>query len=218
MKTFHLVASILLTGASAVQPSSAIGQEWGVVRYVHQTVNIRSGRTTDASIVGQLERGQSVKADFLRDNWFAVFALKESVRSQDQALGYVYAPLLKPDAPSAADLTGALGPLPYRVAKRQDISYRGSNRMTYRVALDVQEVPSEPAMCKTAKAIWRNGNTRWDEFTVWLYLPGMNTGDLAYVTAEFRPSGLLEFTVQEAALYGTRWQNAKRPPSAGCGT
>ena len=71
MKSFHLVASLLLVGASAVQPSSAIGQEWGVIRYAHQAVNIRSGRTTEAAIVGQLRPGQPVKADFLRDNWFS---------------------------------------------------------------------------------------------------------------------------------------------------
>jgi hypothetical protein len=133
-----------------------------------------------------------VKADFLRDNWFAVFSPNESVRSERRALGYVYAPLLRPTPPSAEDVGGPAGPIPHRVVARQDVSYRGAQRMAYRVVLDVQEIPSEPAMCETAKAIWKNGNTRWDEFTVWLYLPDMNTRSLAYVTAEFRPSGLKE--------------------------
>ena len=218
MKSLHLIASVLLIGANAVQPSSAIGQEWGVVRYAHQAVNIRSGRTTEAAIVGQLRPGQLVKADFLRDNWFAVFDPNESVRSEDQALGYVYAPLLKPNAPSAADVTGPPGSLTYRIVARQDVSYRGSQRMTYRVALDVPEIPSEPAMCETAKAIWQNGNTRWDEFTVWMYLPGMNTRSLAFVTAEFRPSGLIQFTVASFALWDTKWQEMERPSGRGCGT
>jgi len=124
-------------------------------------------------------------------------------------------PLLTPDAPTGST-TAAPTVLPFRIVARDDISYPGTQRMTFRVELDVQEIPSEPDMCDTALAIWQNGNTQWDEFTVWLYLPGMDTGGFAYVTAEFRPSGLLEFTVLPEALYFTDWENATTPPSGGC--
>ncbi len=124
-------------------------------------------------------------------------------------------PILTPDAPM--DSTAAAPTLPpFRILERRDVSYPGTRRMTFRVELDVQEVPSERDMCDTARAIWQNGNTRWDEFTVWLYLPGMNTHSLAYVTAEFRPWGLISFIALPGALYLSDWRDATIPPGDGC--
>lgn len=50
-----------------------------------------------------MKAGQRVKADFLKDNWYAVFKVKETVRDESRALGYVYAPLLKLDPPETTN-------------------------------------------------------------------------------------------------------------------
>lgn len=68
--------------------------EWGVIKYTHGVVNIRSDRSTTSKIVGKLGKNEKVKADFLKDNWYAVFRLKENERKEKNALGYVYAPIL----------------------------------------------------------------------------------------------------------------------------
>ena len=93
----------------------------------------------------------------------------------------------------------------YQVVKRQDISHATARRMAYRVLLQVKDIPTERAMRHLVQTIWKSGNQGWDVFTVWLYLPDMDTNSLAYVTADFRPTGLKEFRVSSAALYSTRW-------------
>lgn len=68
---------------------------WGLKRYVHSRTNVRAERTTSSSIVGKLEAGDSIKADFYQNNWYAVFKSDTTGRSESLAIGYVYAPLLR---------------------------------------------------------------------------------------------------------------------------
>lgn len=96
-------------------------------------------------------------------------------------------------------------PLQYRVVEREDISYAGTPRMAYRVILSVDEIPSKERIEKVGSRIWEDGNRHWAEFTVFFYLPEMNTGWTAYAVGEFRPAGLLELNLNDSALLGTRW-------------
>lgn len=50
-------------------------------------------------------------------------------------------------------------------------------------------------------------NKNWKEFTVFMYLPGMDTNGLAYGVGEFRPNGLKEFKIQSYSLIGTKWES-----------
>ena len=100
-------------------------------------------------------------------------------------------------------------PLEYSIAETNDVSYAGTPRLVYRITLNVNDIPDQPRMRKTAVDIWQDGNKKWSEFTVFMYLPEMNTNDLAYVVAEFSPSGMKEFRVLKEALYFTKWQEKK---------
>ena len=71
-------------------------QDWGILKCVDETVNVREQRSTDSRIVLRLKPGDVVKVDFLDGSWWAVFSVYEPVRSEENAMGYVYAPLLKP--------------------------------------------------------------------------------------------------------------------------
>jgi len=64
------------------------------------TSNIRAARTTKAKIKGKLRPGDHIKADFLRNDWYAVFPLAEKEHREEKALGYVHASLLIPAAES----------------------------------------------------------------------------------------------------------------------
>ncbi len=186
---------------------SAFAQNWGTIRYVHSTVNVRSNRSTNSRIIARLKTGQKIRADFLKDNWFAVFAIDEAIRAESRAIGYVYAPLLKPNPPSKTTATMSdLGILKYQVVKRKDISYLGNPRMAFRVILRVSRIPTEEQMKRTAIHIWQKGNKRYKVFTTFLYLPDMDTSGFAYAVAEFTPHGMKEFTTQKEALYGTKWE------------
>ena len=95
--------------------------------------------------------------------------------------------------------------LKYDIIEKKDISFAGNSRMVNRVLLNVTELQSEEVMKVTAREIWENGNKNWDEFTVFMYLPEMDVEWVAYGIGEFRPTGLLEFRINESALYDTKW-------------
>jgi len=99
--------------------------------------------------------------------------------------------------------------LKYRVVRKQDYSYLNTPRMTYRIILDVEKLPLKEQMERTAIHIWKNGNKNWKEFTVFMYLPDMDTESAACYVAEFSSSELKKSVRQNFALYGTRWQQEK---------
>ena len=99
------------------------------------------------------------------------------------------------------------GVLEYVVIESEDIGYAGTPHMVYRIVVKVEEIPVAEELEKTATQIWEDGNKHWKEFTVFMYLPDMDTKLAAYGVAEFRPEGLKEFGIQEATLYGTKWKS-----------
>jgi len=98
------------------------------------------------------------------------------------------------------------GVLGYMIIETEDMSDAGTPRMVYRIVVEVEEIPIKEELEKTAIQIWEDGNRNWKEFTVFMYLPDMDTKLVAYGVAEFRPEGL-EFRIQETALHGTKWES-----------
>jgi hypothetical protein len=103
--------------------------------------------------------------------------------------------------------------LPFTVLDHDDISIAGKTRMVYRVRLDTTDRPTEEAMRSTATAIWKEGNTSWDEFTVFMRLPESVYENeewaktvFPYGRAEFTRAGLQTLDVNRDALLYTRWQ------------
>jgi len=95
--------------------------------------------------------------------------------------------------------------LNYTISEKQDISYLNTPRMVYRIILNVDSIPTVNEMKNTAISIWENGNQNWKEFTVFLYLPEMNTGMMAYGIGEFNQDGLIKFEKNETSLFDTKW-------------
>lgn len=188
--------------------SFASAEDWGLIRYAHSTVNVRNTRSSKgkSKVVAQLNRGQKIKADFLKNNWYAIFEFNETLRDESNAIGYVYAPLLKPEPPgkeqSRANISGTLK---YRVVAKEDASYRGSSRMKFRIVVNVTKLPTKAQLRQTAINVWQDGNKSWNEFYVFIYLPGMDTKAFPYGNAEFNRSGLKNFKLQDFALGGTKW-------------
>ena len=73
---------------------------------------------------------------------------------------------VKPKVPQSPELN-------YEIVKKEDVSYLNTPRMVYRVVLSVDETPKEDKMKEVALYLWENGNTKWKEFTVFLYLPSL---------------------------------------------
>jgi len=181
-------------------------EKWGLVRYAHEKVKIYDSRNSNSEIVDYIEKNQPVKVDFLSDNWFAVFDVSERHRHENNSIGYIHSSYLYP-APLGEvkqELKSSL--LPYKIVKKEDQSYQGKSRMTYRVLVDVKSKPTEDELKEIAHEIWKNGNQSWGEFTVFLYLPDMNTNSMAYGISNYTRTRFLDFKIQEYSLWGTKWE------------
>ena len=90
------IKQLLMTGEYDDGPDRIRGlfRAWGAIMRAKGKTNIRTTRSVDSKLRGSLLPGQAVKADFLRDDWYAVFKITETERSEKKALGYVYAPRL----------------------------------------------------------------------------------------------------------------------------
>jgi len=100
------------------------------------------------------------------------------------------------------------GALPFVVVERTDVSIAGRERMNHRVILQVDRVPAEAEMRNTVHQVWKESGQDYQEFTVFAYLPGLATNGPAFAVAEYTPSGLAKFLLNDTALYGTKWRPA----------
>lgn len=188
------------------ESKTVYSNKWGVIRYTHDVANVRESRNKSSKIVTKLKTNQKVKADFLKDGWYAVFEIDEYFRRESNAIGFVHSSLLYPEPKSEISSTTSNNLLSFKIVKKEDQSYKGTSRMTYRVLLNVSEKPNEQKIKDVALSIWKDGNKSWKEFTVFLFLPDMNTNSMAYGIANFTPGGLKDFSVQEFALWETKWE------------
>lgn len=99
--------------------------------------------------------------------------------------------------------------LKFEITEKKDISYLNNSRMVNRIILDVESLPTDKEMINTAIYLWENGNKKWKEFTVFIYLPEMNTGLTAFGIGEFNKNGLVKFDRIENALFDTKWEIKK---------
>jgi hypothetical protein len=102
----------------------------------------------------------------------------------------------KRDAPT--DIEAQLA---YDVIRLQDTSYLGHKRAALRIRVDTEDVPSKKALTNVASAAWKANRSSWDELTVFVYLPEMNTESSAYGIGVYSQAGLKEFKLYDLALY-----------------
>ena len=105
MKTNNWVKFILIAGITVSVTAVSIAEEWGTVMHARPNTLIREKRSMNSRIKGHLGKKQAVKADFLKDGWYAVFSLTEKDKNESKALGYVSKTLLYADKPKSAAAT-----------------------------------------------------------------------------------------------------------------
>lgn len=83
------------------------------------SVNIQGQRSTESLIVGRVEKGDRIRAGYLKDGWYAVFPLSAGEEAaESEAVGYVPRNMLKPVLPEGAvadvdvDITSGRGKSP----------------------------------------------------------------------------------------------------------
>ena len=99
--------------------------------------------------------------------------------------------------------------LQYKIIKIENVSYQDIPRIVYRIMIETDSIPKEKDIKSTAETIWKEQGINWVEFTTFFYLPGMPTNSTAYAVGEFRKTGLINFTIYESSLIGTKWKKEK---------
>ena len=100
MKSVYSVLLILALAVCCVVP--ALAQDWGEIRAAKLNLNVRDARSPKGKHVVTLTKGERIKCDFLKNGWYAVFNLDETVRDEKKAIGYANAKYLSPaGAPKA---------------------------------------------------------------------------------------------------------------------
>ena len=199
---------------------SCQGSDWGQIRYTHSKTNVRKLKSVSSKIVTTLQPNQKIRVIVSEHDWWLVYDLEEKKKTRKNAIGYVHKSLLHPNPVLPQTTSGKPTPgkstpniatapeLKYSIVEKKDVSYLNSPRRVYRVVLDVDTIPSDKSMRELAKKLWNNGNRKWEEYTVFIYLPDMNTHNFAYARGEFRPNKMMFFDVNANALSGTKWSNS----------
>jgi len=102
---------------------SCAGQDHNICQ-VEEAVNIRTSPTTQSRIVKKLHRGDRVKTGSLENYWYSVFNTDQNADNDARAIGYVYAPLLKPagkKANAGSSLSRGPGAKPSCVGQEHNI-------------------------------------------------------------------------------------------------
>ena len=72
--------------------------------------------------------------------------------------------------------------------------------------VQTESLPTEDVLKNTGISVWKN-NSNYDEFTVFIYLEGMDTNYNAYCIIEFNSRKMTDFMILESTLMDTKWEN-----------
>ena len=195
---------------------SCQGSDWGEIRYTHSKTNVRTLKSASSKIVTTLQPNIKLKVVVSENDWWLVYLYYEKIQSRKTAIGYVHKSLLYTTPPvqkkvqASVKKSQEIKPPPpelkYTIVARQDASYSDTPRMVYRVVLNVDVIPDKILIEEVAEYLWDTPKKKiWLEFTVFFYLPNMNTNGFAYGIGEFTPSGKKSFEINNNSLSNTKW-------------
>ena len=96
--------------------------------------------------------------------------------------------------------------LPFKTLNKENIGLNSQNRATQKIMVQTESLPTEDVLKNTGISIWKN-NSNYDEFTVFIYLEGMDTNYNAYCIIEFNSREMTDFMILESTLMDTKWEN-----------
>jgi hypothetical protein len=142
MKTKKWLKLIIIACITVSTAGWSIAEEWGTIMYARPNTIIRAKRSMNSAIKGSLRAGQAVKTDFFKDDWYAVFPLKEKERREDKALGYVSSSRLYSQQAESAVIPAKEGKPPEEGTSGSDDEENSSievKNITYRLDDDGKE-------------------------------------------------------------------------------
>ncbi len=98
----------------------------------------------------------------------------------------------------------------------EDFSEGGRDQFLARAVLVTDKIPDPGIVEHVARAIWNKQGEGWDDFTVLVYLQGMNTKAAAWGTGQFSRDGLEKTSTDEMALFDTKyWSQTEQAKKKG---
>jgi len=91
----------------------------------------------------------------------------------------------------------------YRLLEKSETTKYGESWITLKVFLATSKLPGSKALEDFAKTLWKEHKRANKHVAVFVYLPGMDTEDLAYGVIQFSDEKMLELWVRKATLFGT---------------
>jgi len=91
----------------------------------------------------------------------------------------------------------------YRLLEKSETKRFGETWITLKVFLATKQLPGIDAVKDFASTLWKEHRRANRNLAVMIYLPGMDTEDLAYGVIQFNENRLLETWVRKATLFGT---------------
>ena len=113
--------------------------------------------------------------------------------------------LVKKEEAAAAEKTI----LPFKTLNKKKVGLNSQNRATQKIMVKTESLPTQDILKNTGTSIWKN-NSNYDEFTVFIYLEGMDTNYNAYCIIEFNSRKMTDFMILESGLKGTKWEDYKK--------
>jgi len=182
------------------------------IKYSETNLIIRKGPNTDTEILKTLKPNDKVITYDTTVNGFLMILNTDSTQYGWASRKYLQSePLSKKQLSISKSPTTKTGKefLKYEIIKKQRVGLTTGSRMVYRILVEVDKIPSDDAMKRTATRIWKDGNRGWKEFTVFIYLPEMDPNYSAYGIIEFNTNGITNFSKSESNFYGTKWKVKK---------
>ena len=173
------------------------------IKYSVTNLNIRKEPNTATEILKTLKPNDVVITYDTIVNGFLMILNTDSTQYGWASIKYLQT---KPLSEKQLSINKGKEFLKYKIIKKQKIT---NSKMVYRILVEVDKIPSDDAMKRTATHIWKNGNKGWTEFTVFIYLPEMELNYSAYGMIEFNTHGITDFSTSKSNFYGTKWKTKK---------
>jgi len=93
----------------------------------------------------------------------------------------------------------------YRLLEKSEARRYGESWITLKVFLSSSTLPSSAGLTDFATTLWKEHRRATKNLAVFIYLPGMDTDDLAYGVVQFSDEKMLEKWVRKTTLLGTKF-------------
>lgn len=93
----------------------------------------------------------------------------------------------------------------YRLLEKSETKKYGVTWITLKVFLSTTKLPDSTQLRDFSTTLWNEHRRATRNLVVLVYLPGMDTDDLAYGVVSFDDKAMLELWVRQVALFGTKF-------------